>query len=189
MISGQTGKIRMPNNFDNHDDETFKSTLINAIEKARDVASKPVKFECKSKKLYFAGPWFDKRSEQLYNVCEKIINICYDFSKYDVFIPKNQQNKTPFNAFVKNVVNIMDADLVIALISRKDCGTSWEIGMAYALDKPVILLGYDDTTFLSHTNVMLAFTGKCATINSLAEILFDMDFEKVEIKDEWEGIE
>ena len=93
------------------------------------------------------------------------------------------------DAFNKNVENVKDCDVLVALVSRKDCGTSWEIGMAHALNKKVILLGYDDTTFLSHTNVMLAFTGVCTTIDNFANVLCDEEFKTVKINNDWEGIE
>ena len=90
-----------------------------------------------------------------------------------------------------NVNNIKDADVVVAIVCEKDVGTAWEIGMAYALGKDVYLLGYDDSTFLSHTNLMLAFTGKCFTIDKWAKFLTQglRNVEYVNIPNVWEGIE
>jgi nucleoside 2-deoxyribosyltransferase len=188
MEAGKTGKVRMENNFDIHDDYSFKCTLTRAMNNAVTLAQTGV--SCvKSKKMYFAGPWFDERSMKLYDALEEVENICRNYSQYEVFFPRKQVNEKPLDAFMKNVENIANADVVVALVSRKDCGTSWEIGMAYSLNKRVILLGYDDTTFLSHTNVMLAFTGDCATIDEFANILCDLKFSKVKINNEWEGIE
>lgn len=188
MEQGKTGNVRMPNNFDTHSDEQFRFTCLSAICNAKDIMeTSPTCI--KTKKMYFAGPWFDERSMKLYDACEQIQKICENSSPYKVFFPRQQVNNTPLDAFIKNVSNIQDADIVVALVSKKDCGTSWEIGMAYALNKAVILLGYDETTFLSHTNVMLAFTGKCATIYDLSNIFCDLSFPFVKINNDWEGIE
>lgn len=189
MEAGKTGAVRMPNNFDVHKEEQFTLTLSDAIVEAREVVKDVLPFVFKWKRLYFAGPWFDERSKQLYDACVKIASICDEHTPYDIFFPREQINPKPSDAFVKNVSSLQAADLVVALVSRKDCGTSWEIGMAYALNKPVILLGYDESTFLSHTNVMLAFTGSCATIKELARILCKKPYKVVTIKNEWEGIE
>ena len=79
--------------------------------------------------------------------------------------------------------------MVVAFVDEKDVGTAWEIGMAYSLGKKVILLGLDETTFLSHTNVMLAFTGSCTTLRELSKLLVGKEYKTIEIKNEWEGIE
>lgn len=188
MEKGKTGKIKMENNFEVHNQEQFMFNLLSAVCNAEQ-AVKTAPSCIKTKKMYFAGPWFDDRSSKLYNACKQIYDVCNDFSPYKVFFPREQVNDTPLDAFIKNVSNIQDADIVVALVSKKDTGTAWEIGMAYSLNKTVILLGYDETTFLSHTNVMLAFTGRCATINDFANILRDFEFCGVKINNAWEGIE
>lgn len=182
-----TGKKRMDSNFDIETLDAMNKRCINLVTlAAQDYRS------CDDKKrIYFAGPWFDERAALLYGTCQRIIDQVIEKTDYLVYYPKNELNETPMDAFTNNVDMINDCDAVIALVSRKDVGTAWEIGMAYALGKPVYLLGYDETTFLSHTNVMLAFCGKCFTIDKLAKFfvegLEERDF--VTIKDEWEGIE
>ena len=61
--------------------------------------------------------------------------------------------------------------------------------MAYALGKPIYLLGLDSSTFLSHTNVMLAFTGKCMTIREYKKFLTNNNPKFIKIHNDWEGIE
>lgn len=187
MEKGKTGPVKMPNNFDTDNLDTMVSKLMRIeTQSAVDYASKNYK-----QKLYFAGPWFDTRAKLLYDACQRIAKDVEPDSKYNIFYPKNEENETPKDAFNKNVEKIADCDALVALVSRKDVGTAWEIGMAYALGKPVYLLGYDYTTFLSHTNVMLAFTGACFTINKFAKFLvegLDND-DYIQINNDWEGIE
>lgn len=189
-IKGRTGPVKMENNFDVHSKSQLRCNLLYAevltdgIPKHVDMAK--VK---KTKKIYFAAPWFDERSEKLYSTCERIVNRCDDYSPYVVYFPRQEINDSPLDAFNKNIKHIKECDVLIALVSKKDVGTAWEIGMAYSMGKKIILLGYDETTFLSHTNVMLAFTGICTTIKELSNVLCDLNFETVKINNEWEGIE
>lgn len=187
MNKGMSGSIRVPNNFDNHTNEQFDKSLTESYNKCADSIAYPYE-QCK-KKIYFAGPWFDKRSDKMYDCCKNIFKM---FNKsYEVYFPREEVNKTPMEAFMKNVNNIKDCDILIALVSKKDTGTAWEIGMAYSLNKKIYLLGYDETSFISHTNVMLAFTGKCFTLNKLGKFLTNTitqnDF--IAIENDWEGIE
>lgn len=187
MTKGKSGSIKIPNNFDFYDDETFNLNL--KASKYNSLETLAYSYNPPKKKIYFAGPWFDKRSNDLYNVCYEICN--HFKNNYEFYFPREEVNNSPLEAFNKNVNNIKDCDIVIALVSRKDVGTAWEIGMAYSLNKKIYLLGYDETTFLSHTNVMLAFTGKCLTIEKLGKFLQNNtnsdDF--VIIENKWEGIE
>lgn len=184
----KTGKVRMPNKFDSDSLENFNDYLKWCKRECADELCNGIKV--KIPKVYFAGPWFDTRANELYNVCYEI---CKMFNKnYDVYFPREEaSNDTPRDAFLNNVNHIKSADVVIALVSRKDVGTAWEIGMAYALNKEIYLLGYDESTFLSHTNVMLAFTGKCFTLENLGKFLNNSMKEQdfVTIKNVWEGIE
>ena len=188
MEVGKSGNVKMPNNFDSDFNTIFERKLCSAIVNAHTCSFTGVEVK-KKYKMYFAGPWFDYRARRLYKTCEDIVEICSKGSPYTVYFPKNESNATPQDAFNKNVKQIKDADIVVALVSRKDVGTAWEIGMAYSLGKPIVLLGYDRTTFLSHTNVMLAFTGKCITIRQFPLLLKEIDYITVKIKNKWDGIE
>lgn len=187
MEAGKTGSIKMPNTF------AVDSIDIIARKCSKIITTTVVNYASrKYTKIYFAGPWFDEKSKVLYKTCETIISELKEISKFaNVYFPKNEVNNSPLEAFEKNVKNIKDSDVIIALVSKKDVGTAWEIGMAYALNKTIYLLGYDESTFLSHTNVMLAFTGKCFTLDKLGKFLTqglsEEDF--VKINNEWEGIE
>jgi len=186
IIAGLTGGIRMPNNFDTVSIEQIEQRTLKII------AENNTNFTNNTnKKIYFAGPWFDDRANALYDSCKAIINSVNNVM-VEIFYPRETDCKRPKYAFDTDVKQIKECDALLALVSRKDVGTAWEIGMAYALGKPIYLLGYDETTFLSHTNVMLAFTGKCFTIDYLGEFIKNgelPDKHLVHIKNEWEGIE
>lgn len=193
MEKGKTGSIKMPNNFDTDDGRMFTKVLLLAEDHAKLCAE--VDYlqngicSVKSKKIYFAGPWFDERALKLYETCKNIYETCELSTIYDIYYPMDEENTTPLDAFDKNIKHLNECDTVVALVSRKDVGTAWEIGMAYALHKKIILLGYDASTFLSHTNVMLAFTGECITIDQYSRLLCSNTYETVQINNNWEGIE
>ena len=190
--AGKTGQAKGISTYNNLNVTDLRKVIGNeeAIALSSVLCSKEsIPTRIKTKKLYFAGPWFNEKSNTFYNSILTIANMCEPFTDYDIFFPRCQVNKTPFNAFMKNVGNIQDADMVVAFVDDKDVGTAWEIGMAYSLNKKIVLIGLDDTTFLSHTNVMLAFTGTCTTLREFAKLLVGKDYRTIEIEDKWEGIE
>lgn len=190
--AGKTGKAKGISTYNKLD----KTGLLKILDNEAEIAlgsvfcSKNAIPSCiKTKKMYFAGPWFNEKSNAFYNSILTIAHICKKFTDYDIFFPKCQVNKTPFDAFMKNVANIQSCDVVVAFVDDKDVGTAWEIGMAYSLNKKIILIGLDDTTFLSHTNVMLAFTGACTTLREFAKLLVGKEYKTIEIENKWEGVE
>lgn len=185
---GKTGAPRGTNNFDTDDDTMFALKLQQAYAMCKaDAADKQMCIQTKN--LYFAGPWFDERADKLYDFCKRVVDYDKAITPYNVFFPKYCAANRPFDVFVNNVAEVRAADTVVALVSCKDVGTAWEIGMAYSLHKKLILLGYDETTFLSHTNAMLAFCAECATISDLTKILLDEKYSNIIIPNQWEGIE
>ena len=190
--AGKTGKAKGISTYNKLD----RNDLLKVIDMEKEVAldsvlcNKETIPTCiKTKKLYFAGPWFTEKSAAFYDAILDISSNCDLFTYYQIFYPRCQVNKKPSDAFIKNVANIQDADVVVAFVDEKDVGTAWEIGMAYSLGKKVILLGLDETTFLSHTNVMLAFTGSCITLREFAKLLIGKEYKTIEIENNWEGIE
>lgn len=176
---------RMPNTFSAITEEFLAETLSTLIAEASKM-DKPGKLN-----IYLAGPWFTMAGSVLYDSVMAIEKAVRKNSNFKVFYPREQSNKTPREAFDNNVNHIKDCDIVVALVAEKDVGTAWEIGMAYALGKDIYLMGYDKTSFLSHTNLMLAFTGKCFTIDKWAKFLTSglHNIEYVDIPNVWEGIE
>ena len=186
MEAGKSGTVRMPNTFDTISDVDLAEELDVIVQRAKEEHVRDRRLN-----IYFAGPWFDTNSQLLYDALQVIEAMVRPHSYYNVFYPKDAVNKTPKNAFANNVKHIKECDIVVALVSKKDVGTAWEIGMAYAMGKEIYLLGYDDSTFLSHTNVMLAFTGKCFTVDYWAKFLTQglIENDYVHIPNKWEGIE
>ena len=176
---------RMPNTFSAITEEFLAETLSSLITEA-SLMDKLGKLN-----IYLAGPWFTMAGNILYDSVMAIEKAVRKNSNFKVFYPREQANKKPKEAFDNNVNHIKECDIVVALVAEKDVGTAWEIGMAYALGKDIYLVGYDETSFLSHTNLMLAFTGKCFTIDKWAKFLTRglHNVEYVDIPNVWEGIE
>ena len=190
--AGKTGKARGISTYNKLDKEQLIKIVQQEKEKSLSIVvnnEHPIPTCIKTKKLYFAGPWFNEKSNMFYDAILDIAKECEPFTDYDIFFPKLQANKLPFDAFIKNVSNIKECDMLVAFVDDKDVGTAWEIGMAYALNKPIILIGLDDSTFLSHTNVMLAFTGECSTLSEFSKILIGKNYKTINFDDTWEGIE
>lgn len=189
-----TGTINGIRLFDIETTSDIRSKMIEVYRNAKilfDATPKlPVDYPEQAKtKIYLAGPWFDSAMELYYDYVERIVNYSKRCSKYDVFFPRRQPHNSPSEVFKNNIREINNADVVIALISRKDVGTAFELGLAYALNKPIYLVGYDISCFLSHTNIMLAYSGLCFTVDNLARYLTDQAIDFVHIDDGWEGKE
>ena len=111
------------------------------------------------KKIYYAGGWFTPEMEEEHT---RIYNLIKD--KFKVFNPKleslitkdstdDDMNKT----LLQNIYGIESADYVVVIYDRKDTGTIWESGYAYANHKPIIY--YAETLNGKPFNLMLAKTG------------------------------
>ena len=185
MEKGKTGEIRMENRFNTINQDELTDELANLVNSSENVEKQG------RLNIYLAGPWFTEKGALFYDAIAAIEKNVRPNSNYKVFYPKKQISKTPKDAFNNNVEHIKECDLLVALVTEKDVGTAWEIGMAYSMGKDVYLMGYDKTSFLSHTNVMLAFTGRCFTVDKWAKFLTQTLGEKdfVNIPNEWEGIE
>lgn len=138
--------------------------------------------------IYFAGPWFTPTDKFLMDFC---ISITQNYGKeLNVYFPMLHQYETPKETYDANVREINNADTVIALVQGKDVGTAYELGIAMALKKNIILMAYDEEAFKRKTNIMLAFcTNICTTIDQLKFILRGMPFKKVVMENSWEGKE
>lgn len=186
---GHSGPARCVSTYNLLDTVSFEDKMTELYSDITSFAYEKAVEQVPTKKIYLAGPWFNSKDSMFYNLVVQLINFCEGFTEYEVFIPGEQLSEKPFDAFVKNVSNIQDADVILALADSKDVGTAWEIGMGYALHKKIVLVGMDATTFLSHTNVMLAFTGECMEITQLINFLLGSDYKTITIKNDWEGIE
>lgn len=111
------------------------------------------------KRIYLAGGWFDKDQEEEHT---RIYNLIKD--NFNVFNPKLESLITPgctddfmSQTLKGNIEGIKNADLVLVIYDRKDTGTIWEAGCAYALNKPILY--YAETLGNKPFNLMLAKTG------------------------------
>ena len=135
------------------------------------------------KKVYLASPFFDNAELERVNKVKEIL----DLKGLEVFSPKEHQNEhLEFGSiewrkatFENDVKHIDWCDVVVAIICKgnyDDSGTAWELGYAYATNKPVVLVNITGETI----NLMIADSIH-ALITSYDE-LKEYDFEKMEKK-------
>lgn len=127
------------------------------------------------KKIYLAGGWFTPEAEEehtrIYNI---LVDNCFVVfnPKLESLVNKDSTNQDMAMTLLGNVDNICDADIIVAIYDRKDTGTIWETGYAYAMKKPIIY--YAETLNGKPFNLMLAKTGRFAkNTEQLINMLFD----------------
>lgn len=144
------------------------------------------------KKLYVAGPWFDEKAEALMINVKEAFRQYESVSAWEPYYPNEHTQDSPMDTFIDNVNQIRSCDAVLALISRKDIGTAFEIGFARGLGRTIYILVLDDTDFYSKTNIMLAYsTDKIIQFKDLWKFIIGKirytDF--VTLNDSWEDKE
>lgn len=128
------------------------------------------------KKIYLAGGWFSPEQEEEHT---RIYNLIKD--EYDVFNPRlaslvkpNATQDKMTQTLLGNLEAIRNADIVLVITDRKDMGTIWEAGYAYANQKPIVY--YAETLGSMSFNLMLAKTG-CVATNEV-QLLFELSNEE-----------
>ena len=113
-------------------------------------------------KAYLAGGWFSPEQEEEHT---RIYNILKP--RLEVFNPKlagivgnNSTQDRMTNVLCGNLKAIDESQIVVVITDRKDMGTIWEAGYAYACKKPIIY--YCETLGDRPFNLMLAKTGLVA---------------------------
>lgn len=140
-------------------------------------------------KIYFAGPWFTVADKFLMDFCISVAQRERQ-SKFTVYFPMLNQYKTPKETYESNVREIEKAETIIALVESKDVGTAYELGIATALKKNIILMAYDEEAFKRKTNIMLAFcTNICTTVDQFKYLLRGEPFKTIPMDNSWEGKE
>lgn len=141
-------------------------------------------------KIYLAGGWFTPEMEEEHT---RIYNAIKD--NFDVFNPKLESLITPDSTqdmmtqtLIGNIEGIKNADLVLVIYDRKDTGTIWEAGCAYANQKPILY--YAETLNGKPFNLMLAKTGNfVANMEDLEKALENSDtFEYKNVYQSYQGI-
>lgn len=144
-------------------------------------------------KLYFAGPWFDDEAKSIMDYAEWLQDqLCgAGLNKYDVYFPRRHNESTPRDTFMSNIDAIDECDAMIALVSSKDVGTAYELGIATSgIGIPVTLLGVDEDTFKSKTNIMLAFcTSNYIGVDQLRSFLMGETVMSYKMTNTWEDKE
>lgn len=141
------------------------------------------------KKVYLAGGWFTPEQEEEHTRIYELIK-----DEYDVFNPKlaslvkpgaTQDSMT--QTLLGNLEAIQNADIVLVITDRKDMGTIWEAGYAYANKKPIIY--YAETLGNRPFNLMLAKTGVVALnmIQLLYELSNEDNYKFEEVKHQYVG--
>lgn len=109
-----------------------------------------------TKNIYLAGPFFNEKQlmieQAVYEILEKNETVGH------IFQPRLHQDGNEFasqawrnNTYLSDINQIRLCDIVVAIVDFEtvdnealpDPGTVWEMGYAYALNKPVILVAYD----------------------------------------------
>lgn len=141
------------------------------------------------KKIYLAGGWFSPEQEEEHT---RIYNLIKD--EYDVFNPKLASLVKPGSTqdsmtqtLLGNLDAIQNADIVLVITDRKDMGTIWEAGYAYANQKPIVY--YAETLGNRSFNLMLAKTGSVAVnmIQLLFELSNDDNYKFEQVKHQYVG--
>ncbi|BAP85846.1 nucleoside 2-deoxyribosyltransferase [Paucilactobacillus hokkaidonensis JCM 18461] len=137
------------------------------------------------KNIYLAGPFFSESQIERITKVEKALNV--NTTTGEVFSPRlSDENDDSINAgspewskaiFTKDVAEIDNADVIVAITDfaheNVDSGTAFEIGYAYNLKLPIILLQENDEPL----NLMISQAGHYYT-KSIAE-LANYDFNKL----------
>ena len=123
--AGKTGTSRGVSTYNSLDVKQLRELIAKEQMEALSVLPKETICEQrkKTKKIYFAGPWFNEKSNSFYNSATVIAAVSTPYSEYKVFFPRCQINDKPYDAFTKNVENIQDCDMVVAFVDEKDVGT------------------------------------------------------------------
>lgn len=107
-------------------------------------------------KIYIAGPFFKPGERDRIEKIRDLFNNDPFFSDYDLFFPmdhkiKNGENMNNWDwgkaVFDMDVKALEQSDIVVAIYDKhySDSGTAWELGYAYGLGIPIILLCTDLT--------------------------------------------
>lgn len=135
--------------------------------------------------VYLASPFFN---EEQVNRVNKVKATLTELG-YRVYSPKDElvckANPTPEEAkhvFEQNCINIIKADVVVAITDGKDIGTIWEAGFAYGNFIPVVY--YCETLGNNPFNLMLAQSGKgvITSFDNISDVIQDSKIWEGEIE-------
>jgi nucleoside 2-deoxyribosyltransferase len=134
-------------------------------------------------RVYLAAPFFSPRQLAVVEAIEAVLDrlgFPYYSPRRDgvlVDLSPAERRAAAARIFDANVLNIKQADLIVAVIDDRDVGVAWEIGYAYGLARRPALVTF---TAAGHgVNVMLQ---QCADshvrgVAELADVLTTLRFE------------
>jgi nucleoside 2-deoxyribosyltransferase/predicted secreted protein len=129
-----------------------------------------------SYRIYLAAPLFSE-AERTYNAT---LSDLLKQHLFEVFLPQEagDDTDTRVNAeqvriFSKNKDDLNRADIIVAVIDGADAdsGTAWEMGYAYAHNKPVIAVRTDFRRVGMHEQVNLMLEESSKVVSSTIELL------------------
>jgi len=127
-------------------------------------------------RIYLAAPLFSK-AERTYNA---MLSDLLKQHLFEVFLPQEAGDDTDTRIkkeqariFSKNKSDLDNADIVVAVIDGADAdsGTAWEMGYAYAHNKPVIAIRTDFRRAGMHEQVNLMLEESSKVVSRTKELL------------------
>ena len=109
-----------------------------------------------SDKIYLAGPWFTKEQMETQGKIERLCieNGWHIFSpRIELTLTKQSTREEHQRFFFLNNHGLKKCKLILANVEGYDTGTIWEMGAAYAYNRPVVIYSPNPDRKL---NVMLA---------------------------------
>jgi nucleoside 2-deoxyribosyltransferase len=114
-------------------------------------------------KLYFGGPLFTT-PERTWNA---EVTAALRAASHEVFLPQEKEpGKDAAGIFAADVGGIDWADAVVAIMDGldPDSGTSWELGYAYGVKKPIVLVRTDFRSMAGNAGQYNPMLTQAATI-------------------------
>lgn len=127
-------------------------------------------------RVYLAAPLFSE-AERSYNTT---LAARLEENLFEVYVPQEagddsgtRGNSEQEILFEKNLQALKDADIVVAIIDGADAdsGAAWEMGYAFAVEKPVIALRTDFRRIGHHEHVNLMLERSSSVVTSVDQLL------------------
>ena len=127
-------------------------------------------------RVYLAAPLFSE-AERNYN--RAVAGLLRE-NLFDIFLPQetgddseSRIKEDQVRIFSDNLRALKNADIIVAVIDGADAdsGTSWEMGYASALGKPIIALRTDFRSAGSHEKVNLMLEESAVVVTNMEELL------------------
>lgn len=112
-------------------------------------------------KVYLASPFFNDREREVKaqvktHLEELGIEVIDPQGGVDPMSWEQHNSEWGSKVFQKDITHIHEANVVVAIDwgLYGDCGTAWEVGFAYGLDKPIVIISPDEKLNTPHSLMM-----------------------------------